>query len=113
MAMKFRAHDTFFIRKGWLSKGMKYVQSKPDVFIAKDENPNSDRVFMNTIDILRKWELYIFFITNCHRARKKQPLGTTFSMSSICPNLPVMISSVSCSSVFEWKKKQVMWLYAH
>ena len=26
MAMKFRAHDTFFIRKGWLSKGMKYVQ---------------------------------------------------------------------------------------
>ena len=21
MAMKFRAHDTFFIRKGWLSKG--------------------------------------------------------------------------------------------
>ena len=23
MVMKFRAHDTFFIRKGWLSKGMK------------------------------------------------------------------------------------------
>ena len=39
MAMKFRAHDTFFIRKGWLSKGMKYVQKKPDVFVAKDENP--------------------------------------------------------------------------
>ena len=75
--------------------------------------PHSDRVFMNTIDILRKWELYIFFITNWHRTRKKQPLGTTFSMSSICPNLLVMISSVSCSSVFEWKKKQVMWLYAH
>ena len=30
--MKFRAHDTFFIRKGWLSKGMKAVQTKPDVF---------------------------------------------------------------------------------
>lgn len=41
MAMKFRAHDTFFIRKGWLSKGMKYVQKKPDVFVAKDENPMS------------------------------------------------------------------------
>lgn len=37
--MKFRAHDTFFIRKGWLSKGMKAVHSKPDVFVAKDENP--------------------------------------------------------------------------
>ena len=39
MAMKFRAHDTFFIRKGWLSKGMKYVHAKGDVFISKDENP--------------------------------------------------------------------------
>lgn len=25
MATKFRAHETFFIRKGWLSKGMRYV----------------------------------------------------------------------------------------
>ena len=32
MAMKFRTHDTFFIRKGWVSKGMKYVQ-KLDVFV--------------------------------------------------------------------------------
>ena len=39
MAMKFRAHDTFFIRKGWLSKGMKYVYVKPDVFVDKNENP--------------------------------------------------------------------------
>ena len=35
MAMKFRAHDTFFIRKGWLNKGMKYVNFKPDVFVDK------------------------------------------------------------------------------
>ena len=33
--MKFRAHETFFIRKGWLSKGMKYVRQNPDVFTAK------------------------------------------------------------------------------
>lgn len=38
MVMKFRAHDTFFIRKGWLSKGMKYVHAKDDVFISKNEN---------------------------------------------------------------------------
>ena len=30
--MKFRAHETFFIRKGWLSKGMKYVDAREDVF---------------------------------------------------------------------------------
>ena len=39
MAMKFRAHDTFFIRKGWLSKGMKCVNARGDVFVSKDENP--------------------------------------------------------------------------
>ena len=39
MSMKFRAHDTFFIRKGWLSKGMKYVHQKPDVFVDREENP--------------------------------------------------------------------------
>ena len=37
--MKFRAHDTFFIRKGWLSKGMKAVQECPDLFVSKKENP--------------------------------------------------------------------------
>ena len=37
--MKFRAHDTFFIRKGWLSKGMKHIEAKPDVFISKENNP--------------------------------------------------------------------------
>lgn len=38
MAMKFRAHDTFYIRKGWLSKGMKCVIANEDVFISKTEN---------------------------------------------------------------------------
>lgn len=26
--MKFRAHDTFFIRKGWLNKGMEFSGSE-------------------------------------------------------------------------------------
>ena len=30
--MKFRAHDTFFIRKGWLNKGMRNVKTDPAVF---------------------------------------------------------------------------------
>ena len=25
--MKFRAHDTFFIRKGWLAKGAKHIHT--------------------------------------------------------------------------------------
>lgn len=39
MTMKFRAHDTFFIRKGWLSKGMERVVAKDDLFVDKNENP--------------------------------------------------------------------------
>ena len=56
MAMKFRAHDTFFIRKGWLNKGMKYVHSKPDVFVSKDENPmDLLGIGANMVKALRYW----------------------------------------------------------
>lgn len=56
MAMKFRAHDTFFIRKGWLSKGMKYVHSRPDVFVSKEENPMDVLgIGANMVKALRYW----------------------------------------------------------
>ena len=56
MAMRFRAHDTFFIRKGWLSKGMRCVQNKPDVFVAKDENPMDVLgLGANMVKALRYW----------------------------------------------------------
>ena len=37
--MKFRAHDTFFIRKGWLNKGLSQVKRDGSVFISKTQNP--------------------------------------------------------------------------
>lgn len=56
MAMKFRAHETFFIRKGWLNKGMKYVNTKPDVFVDKDENPMDVLgIGSNMVKALRYW----------------------------------------------------------
>ncbi len=56
MPMKFRAHDTFFIRKGWLSKGMRCVNNKPDVFIARDENPMDVLgIGANMVKALRYW----------------------------------------------------------
>lgn len=56
MAMKFRAHDTFFIRKGWLSKGMRLVVQKPDVFIDKEENPMDVLgIGSNMVKALRHW----------------------------------------------------------
>ncbi|MBR2520117.1 MAG: DUF4007 family protein [Selenomonadaceae bacterium] len=54
--MKFRAHDTFFIRKGWLSKGMRCVDEKPDVFVAREENPMDVLgLGANMVKALRWW----------------------------------------------------------
>lgn len=56
MAMKFRAHETFFIRKGWLSKGMKHVLRKPNVFVDKEENPMDVLgIGSNMVKSLRYW----------------------------------------------------------
>lgn len=36
--MKFRAHETFFIRKGWLYKGMKNIKKDASVFMGANGN---------------------------------------------------------------------------
>ena len=56
--MKFRAHDTFFIRKGWLSKGMRNVVANKDVFVTKDKERNPMDVLgigANMVKALRYW----------------------------------------------------------
>lgn len=56
MAMKFRAHETFFIRKGWLSKGMKAVKKDSFVFISKEKNPMDILgIGSNMVKSMRYW----------------------------------------------------------
>ena len=56
MAMKFRAHETFFVRKGWLSKGMEHVVAKGDIFVDKTENPMDVLgIGSNMVKSLRYW----------------------------------------------------------
>lgn len=56
MPMKFRGHETFAIRKGWLSKGMKYVDQNNAVFIDKVENPMDVLgIGSNMVKSLRYW----------------------------------------------------------
>ena len=56
MTMKFRAHDTFFIRKGWLSKGMERVVAKDDLFVDKNENPMDVLgIGSNMVKAVRYW----------------------------------------------------------
>jgi len=55
--MKFRAHETFFIRKGWLYKGLKNVNRKADVFTDnKTQNPmDTLGIGANMVKSLRYW----------------------------------------------------------
>lgn len=54
--MKFRGHETFFIRKGWLGKGMKNVNSRPDVFVSKEKKPMDVLgIGSNMVKSLRYW----------------------------------------------------------
>lgn len=54
--MKFRAHETFFIRKGWLYKGLKNVLDQPSVFTNKEKNPvDVLGIGSNMVKSLRYW----------------------------------------------------------
>lgn len=56
MTMRFRAHDTFFIRKGWLCKGMERIVAKPELFVDKNENPMDVLgIGSNMVKALRYW----------------------------------------------------------
>lgn len=58
--MKFRAHETFSIRKGWLSKGMKHVLRDPYVFVSKEYNPMDVLgIGSNMVKSLRYWMLAV------------------------------------------------------
>ena len=79
MEMKFRAHDTFFIRKGWISKGMRYVNSTDgEVFISKTDNPMDVLgIGANMVKALRYW-LQALAITEEPKSGKRIQTFTEF-----------------------------------
>ena len=73
MPMKFRAHDTFFIRKSWLSKGMRCVFNNPVVFISRDENPMDVLgLGANMVKALRYWLQAVGLTEEPPRGRRMQ-----------------------------------------
>lgn len=77
--MKFRAHDTFIIRKGWISKGMRYVdKSNGEVFISKSDNPMDVLgIGANMVKALRYW-LQAIGITEEQKSGKRVQSFTDF-----------------------------------
>lgn len=73
--MKFRAHDTFFIRKGWLSKGVKNVLKDPAVFVSKTENPmDTLGIGANMVKALRYWLVAVGLTEEPKSGRREQKL---------------------------------------
>lgn len=77
--MKFRAHDTFFIRKGWLSKGMRNVLETPDVFVSRENNPMDVLgIGANMVKAMRYWLVAVGLTqeaTSGKRVQTPTPLG--------------------------------------
>lgn len=62
--MKFRGHETFFLRKGWLNKGLKNVDKDPFVFMGTNGNPMDILgIGSNMVKSLRYW-LQAFMLTS-------------------------------------------------
>ena len=79
MTMKFRAHETFFIRKGWISKGMKAIHNDPNAFISKERNPmDTLGIGSNMVKSMRFWMQAVGITEEPSRGRRSQtftPLG--------------------------------------
>ena len=77
--MKFRAHETFFIRKGWLSKGMRNVLMTPDVFVSRENNPMDVLgIGANMVKAMRYWMVAVGLTQEPAAGRRIQaptPLG--------------------------------------
>jgi len=73
--MKFRAHDTFFIRKGWLYKGMKNVVADPAVFMGVNGNPMDILgIGANMVKALRYWLQAVGLASEPDKGRRIQTL---------------------------------------
>ena len=73
--MKFRAHDTFFIRKGWLYKGTKNVVNDPNVFMGVNGNPMDILgIGANMVKALRYWLQAVGLTSEPTTGRRQQTL---------------------------------------
>lgn len=76
--MKFRGHETFAIRKGWLHKGMKHVTNNPRVFVDKDINQMDELgIGANMVKALRYW-LQVVGLTTEGRGNNRNQEFTDF-----------------------------------
>lgn len=76
MSLRFRAHDTFYIRRGWLNKGLKHVDANPEVFLGSDGNNPMDvlGIGSNMVKALRYWMQAVSLTFEPSKGKKIQKL---------------------------------------
>ena len=73
--MRFRAHDTFFIRKGWLNKGMRNVYNDSAVFMGTNGNPMDILgIGANMVKALRYWLQAVNLTSEPNSGKREQTL---------------------------------------
>ena len=73
--MRFRAHETFFIRKGWLYKGMKNVVHDRTVFMGDNGNPMDILgIGANMVKSMRYWLQAVGLTAEPPQGKKYQTL---------------------------------------
>ena len=73
--MKFRAHETFFIRKGWINKGLRGVTQDGNIFISKEDNPmDLLGIGSNMVKSLRYWLQAVGLTEEPNHGRRIQTL---------------------------------------
>lgn len=73
--MKFRGHETFFIRKGWLSKGLRGINQDGNLFLSKEVNPmDALGIGSNMVKSLRYWLQAVGLTSEPSSGRRKQTL---------------------------------------
>lgn len=73
--MKFRGHETFFIRKGWLYKGMSNIVKEPGVFQGVAGNPMDVLgIGANMVKALRYWLITTQLTAEPKTGKKNQNL---------------------------------------
>lgn len=73
--LRFRRHETFHIRKGWISKGLFAVSEKADIFVDKNSNPMDELgIGSNMVKSLRYWLQAVRVTEESTRGKRIQSL---------------------------------------
>ena len=73
--MKFRGHETFYIRRNWIPKGIKNIIKDPNVFMSTDENPMDILgIGSNMVKSLRYWLQALGISSENTTGKRKQTL---------------------------------------